>query len=167
MIERKTVFSPCRAFRYTLWREWSDLFTADDSYLMVIGLNPSTADEVQNDPTITRCVDFAKRWGFGALCMTNLFAYRATNPEDMLKQVDPVGEENDAWLNRIAAGAGKILAAWGTNGRAYSPRDGCARSFKVCSFGWKMECLSYNADGSPQHPLYVAKTAVLKPWPKP
>ena len=91
---RHAVFSPCRTYRYALSRVWA----ADKPYALFIGLNPSTADETLDDPTIRRCIDFAKRWGYGGLVMANLFAYRATNPSEMKAATDPVGVANDEWL---------------------------------------------------------------------
>src|SRR5690349_7864679 len=106
------VFSPCRTWRYELWVRW--LSARPREYCMFIGLNPSTADEYQLDPTLRKCVGFAKRWGDGAMVMTNLFAYRATLPEDMKKaHIDPVGPDNDATLIRLARGAKIVVAAWG------------------------------------------------------
>lgn len=119
------------------------------AYLMVIGLNPSTADETLDDPTIRRCMGFAKLWGFGALCMTNLFAWRDTKPSEMIKAVEPVGVENDKWLAEIAKDAGMIVAAWGTHGW-HMNRAGIV----IAEFPG-IHCLRKNKDGSPQHPLYV------------
>lgn len=104
MIERTTVFSPCRNYRYVLWRQWDEMF--NPSYLM------------QDDPTIRRVIGFAKAWGFGGLCMTNLFAWRDTKPGNMKLAPDPVGPENNRWLLSIYADAGCVLAAW-----AYRERD--------------------------------------------
>lgn len=154
-MRRDTIFSPCRQWRYTLWREW-DMF--NPSYLMCIGLNPSTADETQDDPTIRRVISFAKAWGFGGLCMTNLFAWRDTKPVKMMRADEPVGLENNAWLHEVAQGAGMILAAWGKHGvymhRADTVRELLARA------GCKLHCLRFNGDGSPEHPLYVPGSAV-------
>lgn len=114
MTTRETILSPCRTYRYTLWRNISSL--DGEGYAMFIGLNPSTADEVLDDPTIRRCMAFAQAWGYGALCMTNLFAFRATKPADMLAAADPIGPENDKHLIDLARDAGVVVAAWGTNG---------------------------------------------------
>lgn len=160
------VFSPCRRYRYTLWRDWDmDLFSgcADDAananrYVMFIGLNPSTADETQDDPTIRRCIDFAKRWGYGRLCMTNLFAFRATQPADMKMQRDPIGDENDRHLVESAKGAGLIIAAWGNHG---SHLDRAATVIKLVQ---NLHALRVNADGSPQHPLYLPANTVPIPY---
>lgn len=101
-------FSPCRRYRYGLYRGWQ----LGTGFAMFVGLNPSTADETADDPTIRRCIAFARAWGYGALFMANLFAYRATNPTEMLAQADPVGPENDATLARLAAQADVVVAAW-------------------------------------------------------
>lgn len=156
---RTTEFSPCRQYRYTLWRGWTladamgisefNSLAKFGNYLMVIGLNPSTADETKDDPTIRRCIGFAKRWGFGALCMTNLFAWRDTDPEKMKGAAEPVGEANDLWLKLISEQAGMILAAWGNHG-AHAGRDEFVRKFLP-----PLNCLGTNKDGSPKHPLYV------------
>ena len=89
-IDRKTRFSPCRRYRYTLWRDWNPLLP-DNVYAMFIGLNPSTADETNDDPTIRRCINFAKSWGCDSFCMTNIFAFRATDPKVMIAEPEPVG----------------------------------------------------------------------------
>jgi len=85
VINKRAAFSPCRTFRYSLWHQWGD-----DSlgYAMFIGLNPSTADETLDDPTVRRCINFARDWGYGALCMTNLFAFRSTDPSVMKAHPD-------------------------------------------------------------------------------
>jgi hypothetical protein len=168
---RKCEFSTNRAYRYTLWREWGtstleDLFTLpkpQDStapYAMFVGLNPSTADETNDDPTIRRCVDFANRWGFTALCMTNLFAFRATDPLVMKAAPDPIGQENDHWLRRVAHEAGVIIAAWGKHGAFMS------RAEKVLSMLPGVYYLRLNDDGSPEHPLYIPAVTTPTPFGK-
>lgn len=158
-------FSPCRSWRYTLWRTWpiEDMLIGECSadtqahrYLMVIGLNPSTADETKNDPTVARCINFAKRWGFGALCMTNLFGWRDTDPKKMKAAIEPIGADNDHWLRKTAEGAGMVLAAWGKHGSHLH------RSQAVCELlnGIAMHALRLNRDGSPEHPLYMPAATV-------
>jgi hypothetical protein len=151
---RTTIFSPCRTYRYVLWREWD---MTNPSYLNVIGLNPSTADESVDDPTIRKCVGFAKRFGFGALCMTNLFAYRATDPDVMKVAEDPEGPMNNDHIIQSFKGAGLAIAAWGVHG-AFRRRD-----IEVLElFYWtklNLHCLRRNRDGSPGHPLYIPYTA--------
>lgn len=111
-LARGAVFSPCRVWCYTLTRRWD--MTAPPA--MFIGLNPSTADEFNNDPTVRRCLGFAKQWGYDGLIMTNIFAYRATDPRVMKAAEDPVGPENDAWLKKMGEEAAIVVAAWGVHG---------------------------------------------------
>ncbi|HEX7861822.1 MAG TPA: DUF1643 domain-containing protein [Verrucomicrobiae bacterium] len=152
MTDRRTVFSLCRRYRYTLWREWEPLLNR--RYVQFIGLNPSTADEVQDDPTIRRCIDFAKRWGAGALCMTNAFAWRDTDPEMMKLQRRPIGALNDRYILRVAAEAEFVVAAWGKHG---THRDRDRKLLALLSQIQKpIYCLRVNDDGTPQHPLYIA-----------
>ena len=150
---RETIFSPCRTYRYVLWREW----IGGDGYAMFVGLNPSTADETLDDPTIRRCIGFAKAWGYAGVCMTNLFAYRATKPEDMKAAADPVGSENDAHLLALGGEAGVIVAAGGANG-THKGRDA-----EVCRLLPTLHHLALTKDGHPGHPLYLPKT--LTPVP--
>ncbi len=158
---RQTVLSPCRLYRYTLWRQWGigalpllQLNQGPDSYAMFIGLNPSTADETKDDPTIRKCIGFAKRWGYGALLMTNLFAFRATNPIDMMAQERAVGPDNLAWLARCAKGAGTIVAAWGTKG-SFRNQDLVVEYYIRHISNRSMMCLRKTKNGCPEHPLYV------------
>lgn len=158
-----TQFSPCRLYRYTLWREWD---MANTSYLMVIGLNPSTADESKDDPTIRKCIGFAKRWGFGALCMTNLFAWRDTDPAKMKKVPNPVGIDNHHHVLQCAADAGMVLAAWGVHGK-HQNQDLNVRQW-VASAGKMLHCLRPTKDGSPGHLLYIPyeeKPQIYSPTP--
>ncbi|SFI76527.1 DUF1643 domain-containing protein [Nitrosomonas sp. Nm34] len=94
---KETIFSPCREYRYTLYREWEE----GQGVCMFIGLNPSTADEIKNDPTVIRCINYAKRWGYQAMYMANIFAYRATDPNVMKEHPEPVGN-NDIYLKGMA-----------------------------------------------------------------
>jgi hypothetical protein len=151
IVDRQTIFSPCRTYRYTLWRQW-DMY--NPSYAMFIGLNPSTADEVQDDPTVRRCIGFAKAWRFGALCMTNAFAFRATNPDVMKADPSPVGSDNDHWLVEMAKDAVIVIAAWGVHGAHHGRDVQVARLIK------KLHCLGVTKDGHPKHPLYLRRETV-------
>lgn len=165
MIERKTILSENRVYRYTLWRDWSDLFRNSETgnkFAMFIGLNPSTADETLDDPTIRRCVGFAKRWGYGALCMTNLFAYRTKDPRAMKKVTAPVGEENNDWLLRVAGEAGIIIAAWGVHG-TFLNRDTSVRLL-LAEHKEKMRVLRFTNGAHPEHPLYVPGNIIPQPF---
>lgn len=106
-LKTDAVLSTCRKYRFALWRIWDE----SKPYAMIIGLNPSTADEKEDDPTIARCIGFARSWGYGGLCMANLFAFRATEPADIFAASDPIGPGNDEWLIKLADGAGVVVAA--------------------------------------------------------
>jgi hypothetical protein len=152
-IESSATFSPCRTYRYALWRKWGS-----GPYAMFIGLNPSTADELTNDPTIRRCIAFARGWGYDALCMANLFGYRATKPIDMKKASDPVGPENDNILSRLASDAGIAIAAWGTNG-TYKGRDQSVKQLVP-----NLHYLRMTKGGHPSHPLYLPANLLPVEW---
>jgi len=151
-------FSPCRRYRYALWRSWGDPRPFGSPCAMFVCLNPSTADETQDDPTLRRCIAFARAWGFSALCMTNLFAYRATDPADMLAQADPVGEANDPTLRATAKMAGVIIAAWGVHG-SYLGRGAVVRAMLP-----KLHYLRLTKAGHPAHPLYLPRSLVPAAW---
>ncbi len=145
--------SKCRRYRYALWRTWDE----SKPYVMFIGLNPSTADESEDDPTIRRCTNYARDWGYGGLCMVNLFSFRATEPSDMMAAEDPVGPENDTWLQQLAKDAGVIVAAWGNNG-CY-----LGRSHEIACMFPNLKCLKINKSGEPAHPLYLRRSAIPIP----
>jgi hypothetical protein len=125
-------------------------------------LNPSTADEKEDDPTIRRCVNFAKRLGYGGAHMLNLFAYRATDPQEMKKAVDPVGPYNDRITKLyIADRHNDFVAAWGIHG-SYMGRDKV-----VAAMIPELLCFGVTKEGHPRHPLYLRNDTGLIPWRKP
>jgi len=150
-MKNDAVLSKCRKYRFALWRIWDE----SKPQVMFIGLNPSTADEIDDDPTLIRCINYAKAWGFGGVCMTNLFAYRATEPRDMLAAYEPVGKENDQWLIRLSKKAGLIVAAWGNTGTFLN------RSTHIKRLIPNLNYLKLNQSGEPAHPLYLKSS--LKP----
>lgn len=146
--------SPCGLYRFRLTRRWSDGPTC--GFVM---LNPSTADASNDDPTIRRCIGFARREGCGALLVANLFNFRATKPEDMLHAADPEGPDADLrLLEAIDLVDGPLIAAWGSHWLAKH------RSAHVeAMIGQHMVCLGRTKDGHPRHPLYVRADAPLQP----
>ncbi len=148
------VFSPCRRYRYALYRRW-----AEGSQVAWIMLNPSTADEQDDDPTIRRCIGFSKAWGHGGLVVGNLFALRATDPRELYAiGRDPVGPENDGHLRRMAAESAVVVAAWGNHGTLH------ARGEIVQKMIGGMYSLGLTRSGQPKHPLYVAAATPLVLW---
>ena len=147
-------FSSCRKYRYSLFRIWDE----DKQLVLFIGLNPSTADEKEDDPTIRRCINFAKQWGYGGLIMGNLFAFRATQPSDLKQAKEPVGENNDKVIVALSKRADVTVVAWGSDGYLYN------RGREVLSLLPKPMCLKINKSGQPAHPLYQPKNLVLLPY---
>ena len=133
------------------------MWDGDKPLVMIIGLNPSTADEKVNDPTITRCISFARSWGYGGVCVTNLFGFRATAPTELKAHHDPIGKENDAWVHEMAKEAAITVAAWGNHGKFLN------RSLKILLSLDQLHCIKMNKSGEPAHPLYLK--AKLKPVP--
>jgi hypothetical protein len=151
-------FSACRRWRYLLWRRWNESRPAAN-FLM---LNPSTADETVLDPTCARARDFAERWGYGALIVTNVFAWRATDPADMKAARDPVGRGNDRAILAAAREAALVVCAWGNHGahlgRAARVRELLERA------GIALHALRVNANGEPAHPLYLPGALRARRW---
>jgi len=148
------VFSDDRLYRYSLWRVWE----ADSDLRMIafIGLNPSTADETVDDPTVRRCINFAKRWGFGGMYMLNLFGYRATDPKDMKRQHDPVGPGNSAALIQVTGAVPETVACWGSHG-SYRERSSKVLDMLPTKFVYH---LGVTKGGEPKHPLYLRSDTV-------
>lgn len=147
------VLSDCGRYRYELTRKWNESLPA----LTFIMLNPSTADATLDDPTIRRCIGFARAQGFGGLRVLNIFAFRATDPADMKAALDPVGPTNDAVIRdtfmRALADGAPIIAAWGVHG-AHMGREAAVRAL-AAECGVTLMCLGTTTDGHPRHPLYV------------
>ena len=138
-------------YRYKLWRIWQP----EVAPALFVMLNPSTADANQDDPTIRRCIDFAKRFGWGGLLAGNLFAFRATDPKEMRATADPVGGRNNAALLELHGQAGITIAAWGVHG-IYRGR--AAEVLSILPHA--IHCLAESKEGHPRHPLYLPKDAV-------
>lgn len=155
LMRSSAIFSPDREHRYCLFRNWSkDPF--DWPKVAFIGLNPSTADESFNDPTVTRCIGFAKRWGYGGMVMLNAFAYRATDPNVMKAHADPIGPENDEYILRVVDYCDMVVLCWGVHG-SHIGRDAHMGDL-LHSFRDKLHCLGKTKGGSPKHPLYLKST---------
>ncbi len=152
-MERSAIFSTCRTFRYTLSRSWNK----KASMVLFIGLNPSRADETIDDPTIRRCIKFAKGWGFGGFYIANLFAFCSYDPKVLLKVKDPIGPKNDTILQNLILKSEDIVLIWGNNGNYLK------RNEKVLKLIKNPLCLKINKNGSPTHPLYLKSG--LKPIP--
>ena len=144
------LFSKCRRWRYLLWRRWDGARPAAN-FLM---LNPSTADEWQLDPSCTRARRYAERWGYGALIVTNLFGWRATDPEEMKAVRDPVGRGNDRAILRAARESAIVVCAWGNHGTHRGRSEAIRRLLRKAKI--EARVLRMNAGGEPAHPLYLS-----------
>ena len=143
-INKSAVFSPCRKYRYSLTRSWNSA----DGYVLFIGLNPSIADEIADDPTLKRCINFAKDWGYGGLIMVNLFAYMATYPSELKKVALPIGKENNNYILKGYQKSQLTVIAWGNDGYLLK------RDKEVLAIIENPMCLNINKSGQPVHPLY-------------
>lgn len=141
---RSARLSDCRRYRYSLGREWS----SGTGTVCFVMLNPSTADALEDDATVRRCMGFAKLWGYKRLEIRNLFAWRATDPKELLTAPDPIGPENDAEL-QLAKAADQIIVAWGTHG-SLKGRD---RAVLKILADVPVYCLGRSQAGHPLHPL--------------
>ncbi|MEM6973424.1 MAG: DUF1643 domain-containing protein [Pseudomonadota bacterium] len=152
------VISRCGRYRYRLRRWWSDGPTC-----LFIMLNPSTAGAERSDPTIRRCIGFAKREGCGALSVVNVMAFRATSPADLPEDTALArGPRNAAHIRRAIGDAdGPIIAAWGAHPKAEQASDRVLR--QVSRAGRRLFALGLTMGGAPGHPLYIRADAQLVP----
>jgi len=151
-------FSRDRRWRTLLWRRW-DAAKPAANFLM---LNPSTADEVRLDPSCSRARDYAERWGYGALIVTNLFGWRATEPERLKAAREPVGRGNDAAILAAAREAAIVVCAWGNHG-AHRGRSAAVLRM-LAEARVPLRALRVNRSGEPAHPLYLPGNLKPKTW---
>lgn len=145
----EAIYSDCERYRYTLDRVWSG-----GRRLAFVMLNPSTATETANDPTVERCERRARAMGFGAMRVVNLFAFRATDPRQLRQVHDPVGPDNDAGLELAAHWADVILCGWGGHGGLLA-RDAVVTRLLRAS-GRPLWHLGLTQKAQPKHPLYIS-----------
>ncbi|SFB01567.1 hypothetical protein SAMN05421688_2394 [Poseidonocella pacifica] len=143
------IYSPCERYRYSLTRIWDER----ERRALFVMLNPSTATEIQNDPTVERCERRARALGFGSFTVTNIFAWRDTDPQAMRRAEDPVGPRNDDAIRAAAMEADQIIAAWGTHGVHLGRGPAVANLLRET--GRPLHHLGLTKDGHPRHPLYI------------
>ncbi|MBX3452747.1 MAG: DUF1643 domain-containing protein [Planctomycetaceae bacterium] len=151
-MRRSARFSTCTEYRYSLSRIWNPSLPR----VLFIGLNPSTADDKCDDPTVRRCIGFARSWGFGELILVNLFAYRTTDPSGLTEVNDPIGPENDHWIAVEQSRADRVVAAWGNHGILVG------RDKAVLECLDRVYCLGVTKTGCPRHPLYLSADTPLQ-----
>jgi len=147
------IFSDDRTHRYDLWRVWE----RGSREIVFIGLNPSTADESKNDPTIRKCCNFAKLWRYNKMHMLNIFAHRATMPLNMKIAEDPIGPANNEYILRVVEQSQKrrgnmVVLCWGSNGEFM----GRGREvYELVNGLCVPKCINICSNGEPGHPLYL------------
>ena len=165
-LESKATFSDCKRYRYRLLRRWAYGPNWTPAYaprtIAFCMLNPSTADEQRNDPTVERCEVRARTWGYDALIVVNLFAYRSTDPSALREVDDPVGYLNLSYIFGAVEHSSMFICGWGNHGEI-KQQGSRVLSLLHSKYPGRAHALHINADGSPKHPLYCAYA--LKPQP--
>lgn len=155
--ESEAVYSDCERYRFLLTRTWGS-----GPRVLFVMLNPSTATEVQNDPTVERCERRARALGYGAFRVTNIFAWRATDPKAMRAAEDPVGAGNDEAILDSLAWADTVVCAWGNHGLHLG--RGSAVEAMLRAAGARLHHLGLTGQGQPTHPLYIGYDRQPQPW---
>jgi hypothetical protein len=162
-VRRSARISDCGLYRYSLVRRWELNSKPPAQFVM---LNPSTADADLDDPTIRRCVGFARALGCGGIIVVNLYGFRATKPADLWRAADPVGPDADDFLRVVArrsvSEGAPLIAAWGANAKPERVREAHE---VIASAGAHLTALGVTKGGAPRHPLYLPATAAPTPWP--
>lgn len=146
-MRKSAVISECGKYRYSLKRIWGESLPL----LVFVMLNPSTADAEQDDPTIRKCIGFAKLWGYGGIVVVNIYAYRATDPRELWKCFDPVGDKNNYHI-QIECNGRDVVCAWGSD-KAHQKRGRKVLSIIAAK---RIDCIKTSAAGYPCHPLYLS-----------
>lgn len=153
------ILSFCQRYRYALWRKWDPALPA----MAWVMLNPSTADERSDDPTIRKCIGFAKRMNYGGIIVVNLFAWRATNPAQLPQVPEPVGPDNDTSIASAIAYdfVGAVVCGWGRPAHRRVAVRALAVARILRAGRVSPTCLHATKDGHPGHPLYLPYTSEL------
>jgi hypothetical protein len=167
------LFSADRTYRYALWRQLEDgLFATQGGTALFVGLNPSTATHDKSDPTCTREIDFAQRWGYARYAKVNVFGWMSTDPLGLLKPSDPAGPDNLAAIAAEAKGAALIVVCWG-DGKGGKVKSLIAHQAAVVQrtlaqayepVECNVRCFGVTQAGNPKHPLYLARVSELVAW---
>lgn len=161
IVKRTATFSPDKVYRYELGRQLEGT-RYPDRLVVWIMLNPSTADEFKEDPTIRRVIGFSAKWGFGQIMILNMFAYRSPIARTLVGHPDPVGPDNDYYLLQHSLNAELIVVGWGNWGRLQQRSE---QVRKLLPF--RLSCLGTTGSGHPRHPLYLSNDSRLEVWTAP
>lgn len=156
IIQKRAILDETRKYRYILTRKINQ-----NPPILFIMLNPSTADEYQDDPTIRRIIEFTKSWGYGSSIVMNLFAYRSSDPSELKKATNPIGRMNDYYLNLVSNHVDKIIVAWGVNGNYLNRAE---KVVDILPLKNKVFCLEKTKEGYPKHPLYIRSNIIPIPF---
>lgn len=167
-ILKDAVKSACDLYRYALFRTWD----GGKPKVAFVMLNPSKADATTDDPTVLKCIRLAMKWGYGGLRIVNLFAFRATDPKELLTAADPIGPENDHWIGRLchSLSLDTVVAAWGsTHMGTKGVNKFRTRALKVTKtlLGSQLHYLQLTSNGHPGHPLFLKEDVTPKLWTNP
>lgn len=146
---------PCNEYRYVLHRVWDKT----KPKIVFIGLNPSVADECQDDNTVRKCINIARRDGYGSIVMLNAYAFRSTDPKALTTQPNVIGAHNDYHIAKECKGANKVVVAWGNHAA-----DNRHTDLLNALTGNRLWCFAKNNNGKPKHPLYISLKAPLIPY---
>jgi hypothetical protein len=161
-MRRGATFDATSTYRYSLWRTWDGSLPR----VAFIMLNPSTADHRTDDPTIRRCMDFGRRWGYGSVLVVNLFAYRTPSPAELARARHPIGPENDRYLMAAGRRSAAVVAAWGVHGALHG-RDAQVLELLGLRRRKPLLCLGTTSAGHPRHPLYLHRETRPMPFVTP
>ena len=157
-INSEAIYSDCERYRYSLSRIWD----SNKQNVLFVMLNPSTADEFKNDPTVERCERRARMLNFGAFCVCNIFAWRETNPYNLIKISNPIGEDNNLHILRASFSANLVICAWGVHGKHLN-RDKEVTKLLLDN-NTKLYHLGLTKENHPKHPQYIPYSQEIIPW---
>lgn len=158
-MKKHAILSPCGRYRYRLWRKWGE-----GSPLLFVMFNPSTADADVDDATIRRCIKFTQSHGYGELEVVNLFAYRATHPQDLRRAGYPVGPDNDLHISAAVHESAAVCVAWGSNAAGLERPGIVLQHLRKVVRPDSLFCLAVTRRGYPQHPLMLSSSCRLTPF---
>lgn len=163
-MNRSAVLSECQKYRYRLYRSWSD-----GPLVVFVMFNPSTADGIEDDPTIRKCIGFAQRWRYPGITVVNLFAVRSTDPRAVRRMLyaDAVGLENDTAILTACATAAEVVVAWGCGYHMGAHSDRAKKVVRMIRDTYpslRISCLGRSKDGHPRHPLMLPYSTPLEPF---